>query len=311
MNLALSPYHKAGECSVLYVGTTDDISNDIDMSVIGKGCIAYDTTKKQFQVFMVDDTGTPVWVPLLLSHSELYNLIAPADDHTQYLNVDKVFQTLSVDLAVKEGVSIGTKQIHIEGGKLDTFVSKQSSSILLVFSHTAKTITRSDGGSFIDDGFVEGDIIKSNTPLNSSSFICILSRTNSVITLDYDSAITDESHIGILLTESRGYGRCESYGDVLGTAYQVDKDTLVSAEYDFLEGNTCLLIYSRKTDVDPFYVVGSHTALTLFSYTLHVGGCWAIIKAGEWFKVTSPSFNNGFRIVPSTAVVTIKRIPIL
>ena len=90
------PFHKAGKCSVLYVGTTTEINALTGMPA---GSIAWDTTLSVLKKY----SGT-AWEVCQYDHGGLAGLAD--DDHTQYLKLDKTGQTLSQNLAVSAGVTV-------------------------------------------------------------------------------------------------------------------------------------------------------------------------------------------------------------
>jgi len=104
------PFHKAGKCSVLYVGTTTEINAFTGMSA---GSIAWDATLKVLKRY----SGT-AWAILDIDHGQLSGLAD--DDHTQYLHLNKAAQTLSQNLIVASGKTVDGRDISVDGDAFDT-----------------------------------------------------------------------------------------------------------------------------------------------------------------------------------------------
>lgn len=115
------PLLKAGKASVLFYGTTAEINALTDVS---PGALAWDTTLHMFKRY----SGT-AWITLTLDHADLSGL--SADDHPQYLKLDKANQTLTQDLAVAAGKKIDGRDISVDGANLDTLMAKSDRPIML------------------------------------------------------------------------------------------------------------------------------------------------------------------------------------
>ncbi len=108
--LGYVPYHKAGLCSVVYVGTTLNIAA---LDAV-EGCVAYDTDEKALMVYHGDE-----WIEVSSQHSGLQNLtdyyedeeLVVVDDHPQYLHLRKEGQTLLQDITLAEGVKLDGRDI--------------------------------------------------------------------------------------------------------------------------------------------------------------------------------------------------------
>lgn len=122
--LGSPPYHKAGLCSVVYVGTTLNIAA---LDAV-EGCIAYDTDESSLMVYHEDE-----WIEVSSRHSGLQNLtdyyedeeLVVVDDHPQYLHLRKESQTLLQDITLAEGVKLDGRDITQDGllvGALPTWV---------------------------------------------------------------------------------------------------------------------------------------------------------------------------------------------
>lgn len=150
--------HKPGLCSVVFVGTTAEINA---LSIIKSGGIAYDTELEVLKGF----NGTE-WIPLARIHADLLNL--DADDHPQYLHLDKAGQTISQSFTTKG--SIGGVYIGAEGNKLDGLIYKSSGILDLIFQESDNTLIRASG-SFIDEGFSVGEVIYTTNTDNPGPFV--------------------------------------------------------------------------------------------------------------------------------------------
>ena len=118
------PYHKAGLCSVVYVGTTLNIAA---LDAV-EGCVAYDTDEKALMVYHGDE-----WIEVSSQHSGLQNLtdyyedeeLVVVDDHPQYLHLRKEGQTLLQDITLAEGVKLDGRDVVQDGlliGAMPTWV---------------------------------------------------------------------------------------------------------------------------------------------------------------------------------------------
>lgn len=110
----VKPFHIAGACSVMYKGTTAQIAA---LTGVSRGCIAYDTDLSKLKMYYEVD-GVPQWVVIATDHGALSGLTA--DDHPQYLHLDKASQTLMHDLLVEDNIKIDGRDINLDGSVIDT-----------------------------------------------------------------------------------------------------------------------------------------------------------------------------------------------
>jgi hypothetical protein len=103
------PFHKAGKCAVVYVGTTAQINALTGMT---EGSIAWDTTLKVIKIYT-----SSAWTVLDYDHGQLSG--RTDDDHTQYLMLTKAGQNLSEDLTVTAAKKIDGRDISVDGALLD------------------------------------------------------------------------------------------------------------------------------------------------------------------------------------------------
>jgi len=250
---AKSPYHIAGKCSVVYVGTTQQIADLMPLEGLGKGCIAFDITENVFKYF-----DGALWQEMKLAHGDTFSLTA--HDHTQYLRLDATSQTLNKNLTIAKNVLIDGKQINVEGGKLDTLVIKKTSLASLFFDASESTILLPDSAVM---PFVIGDVIKSTTPLNTAK-MPITSIAGGTITVS--ATLVEETATGILFVENR----------------RLDKYITPGGPFNIrnLAVQDCFII-ARSNDIVGIYT-GTYTSLSLRSAGC---ACWCPVKSGEYWKV--------------------------
>jgi hypothetical protein len=118
------PFHRAGKCSVVYVGTTASISGLTGMS---EGSLAWDTDLKVWEVYT-----SSAWAVRDFDHGALSG--KSDDDHPQYLKLNKAGQTLSENLAVAAGITIDGVDIsvHALGSALAQHVGAEGGLLSLV-----------------------------------------------------------------------------------------------------------------------------------------------------------------------------------
>ena len=150
--------HKPGLCSVVFVGTTAEISA---LAIIKSGGVAYDTKLEVLKGF----NGTE-WIPLARIHADLLNL--DVDDHPQYLHLDKADQVIEQPFTL-EG-SIGGVYVGAEGNKLDGLIYKSSGILDLIFQESDNRLIRASG-SFVDEGFSVGEVIYTTNEDNPGPFV--------------------------------------------------------------------------------------------------------------------------------------------
>jgi hypothetical protein len=107
------PLGKAGKASVIFYGTTADITA---LSGMSQGAWAWDTTLKVLKYY----TGS-VWIAVDIDHGSLSGLAD--DDHPQYYNLTKAGQTITESLLVTALKTIDGRDISVDGAKLDTLTT--------------------------------------------------------------------------------------------------------------------------------------------------------------------------------------------
>lgn len=252
------PYHRAGKCSVLYIGTTTEINN---LGTISKGSIAYDTLLQAVKAY----NGTS-WQILTPAHSELAGL--SADDHTQYLHLDKTSQTLEANLTVNDSALIGGHKLSAEGGRLNAFVLRNSPEKELTFT-TSKYIQRPDDGtSFEDEGFVVGDVILTTATLNPGPFT-IVDVTDTY--LEVIETVVDEVIDAIVYVEQRRFDKPIAEGYSTGVEYTANRD--------------CFIIVSNPSYGILIYTGPTSPPTLRAGYTSYV---YCPVRRGHLWKVTAP-----------------------
>jgi hypothetical protein len=252
-----SPYHKAGKCSVMYVGDTLAISQ-LDCRV--KGSISYDTDLEAIKVF--DGSS---WIVISDEHADLSGLLD--DDHTQYLHLNKAAQELKKSLYITPGKKIGGKYIAGDFGRVSGFVYRYSAEVSVEFDNTDHEIRRTTG-DFLADGFVAGDVIYTTSATNPGPFH-VIAVTASILTLDAADTLTDETVDIIILVFSRGF--------------HADETTL-NFNYTYQAVCDCI-IYVIPTAAGSGYS-GTATANLLISGAYSGYPYWFPVKRGHYWKVT-------------------------
>ena len=176
--------HKPGLCSVVFVGTTSQISA---LDIFKSGGIAYDIELEVLKGF----NGTE-WVPLNRIHADLANL--DADDHPQYLHLDKEGQTISKAFTI-EG-SIGGVYVGAEGTKLEGLIYRSSGILDLTFQESDNRLIRASG-SFIDEGFSVGEVIFTTNVDNPGPFV--IANIVSASIMDVVGTVVDATDETVVL----------------------------------------------------------------------------------------------------------------
>ena len=218
------PFHKAGLCTILFIGTTAEIAA---LASPTEGCVAYDTTLKGLKVYT-----SGVWTLLDASHSALEGL--NGDDHTQYFNLDKAGQVVTENLGLGAGVLINSVDITtLYSGLNDRFLVNTE---MVDLSFAGTEIRRHDGGSFITDGFALNDTIWSSNALNLGPFrITTLTATVLVV----QGTVTDHIASKAVLYKMReGFGAWDGTYAINTTYGPEPKDCFVSAVGVLINGGT-------------------------------------------------------------------------
>lgn len=211
-------YHKAGLCSILKIGTWVEI---LGLPNPKRGCIAYDKTNKMLKVF----NGTN-WVQMAPAHEDLTDL--DADDHPQYLSLDKASQTLTESLAVANDKEIDGIDIDVAGGKLNAFVEESTGSQLITFVAN----TEDDPGEILSDedafsGFSVGDLLYTSSATNPGPFEVKEVVSNKVITTD-DVVVDEEETEHVVFKLTGRFGLVQSFGSI-NTLYTAEQDCIILA----------------------------------------------------------------------------------
>lgn len=176
--------HKPGLCSVVFVGTTAQINA---LSIIKSGGIAYDIELEILKGY----NGTE-WIPLTRIHGDLVNL--GADDHPQYLHLDKADQVIKQPFTL-EG-SIGGVYVGAEGNKLEGLIYKSSGILDLTFQEDGNRLIRASG-SFIDEGFSVGEVIFTTNVDNPGPFV--IANIVSASIMDVVGTVVDATDETVVL----------------------------------------------------------------------------------------------------------------
>lgn len=270
------PFHKAGLCTILFIGTTAEIAA---LASPTEGCVAYDTTLKGLKVYT-----SGVWTLLGSSHSALEGLTE--DDHTQYFNLDKAGQIITKDLGLGAGVLINSVDITSIYSGLNSRFLVNTDMVDLSFAGTE--IRRHDGGSFITDGFALNDTIWSSNALNLGPFrITTLTATVLVV----QGTITDHIASKAVLYKMReGFG---AWGGTyaINTTYGPEaKDCFVSAVgmlildpyYESINNKTSGMLNVLVGTSSPPSTKRGTTAEQYFG---RYAGLVVPVKAGEYWRV--------------------------
>lgn len=188
-----TPYHKEGLCSVLFSGTTAEINT---LTGVPVGGVAYDTEVEVLKVY----NGTS-WIIQVVSHSQLSGLTA--DDHSEYLNLTKVSQEIEENIGIKTLGTLGGIDPSIDSARIDSLFIKTILALDLIFDAAGKEIRREDTGSFIDDGFIVGDVIHTYSTNNAGPFTIETVTDTIMIVVE---TVVDESSIDIsIYTLRKGF----------------------------------------------------------------------------------------------------------
>lgn len=268
------PFHKAGLCTILFIGTTAEIAA---LASPTEGCVAYDTTLKGLKVYT-----SGVWTLLGSSHSALEGLTE--DDHTQYFNLDKAGQIVTKDLGLGAGVLINSVDVtSLYAGLNSRFLVNTG---LVDISFAGTEIRRHDGGSFITDGFALNDTIWSSNALNLGPFrITTLTATVLVV----QGTITDHIASKAVLYKMReGFGAWDGTYAINTTYGPEAKDCFVSAVGVLSQSSS---LGSGKISAMLNILVETSSSPTLKRGTIaeqiHGGylGLVVPVKAGEYWRV--------------------------
>lgn len=104
------PLLKAGQAAVCYSGNAAQIAA---LANVANGALAWSTTANCFQ----RSNGT-AYANLSIDHGTLAGL--SDDDHTQYLKLDKVGQTISANISVAANITLDGRDVGADGTKVDT-----------------------------------------------------------------------------------------------------------------------------------------------------------------------------------------------
>ena len=259
------PFHKAGLCTILFIGTTAEIAA---LASPTEGCVAYDTTLKGLKVYT-----SGVWTLLDASHSALEGL--SEDDHTQYFNLDKAGQVVTENLGLGAGVLINSVDITtLYSGLNDRFLVNTD---MVDISFAGTEIRRHDGGSFITDGFALNDTIWSSNALNLGPFrITTLTATVLVV----QGTIIDHSvNKAILYKLREGFGSWSGTYSLSTTYGPAEKDCFVSIVG--LAPNPVIYANSRSLNIKA-------SATEDFELEDVRASVYANLVANEWIGVVAP-----------------------
>jgi len=191
-----SPFHKAGLCPVVLLGTETEIDNFEDMTA---GCLAFDTDKEVYKIYV-----GAAWVAVASgSHSDLEGLSDEEeeywiDDHPQYLNLYKPNQTLEESLDVDTGITIDGVDIGTLYASLDSLID---TIVTGVYSFSGAVI---EGSGAALTSFAVGDVIWTTSPLNPGPFV-VKSRTSTTLTLKDGTSLSSQTSIACALFTTRGH----------------------------------------------------------------------------------------------------------
>jgi len=159
-------------------------------------------------------------------HSDLADL--DADDHPQYLSLNKASQTLTESLAVSNAKEIDGIDIDVAGGKLNAFVEESTGSQLVTFVAN----TEDDPGEIISDedafgDFSVGDLLYTTSTTNPGPFEVKEVVSDKVITTD--DAVLDEAEAECVVFKLTGrFGSVQVFGSI-NTSYTAEQDCLILA----------------------------------------------------------------------------------
>ena len=246
--------HKPGLCSVVFVGTTAQINA---LSIIKSGGIAYDI---EFEI-LKGYNGTE-WIPLTRIHGDLVDL--DADDHPQYLHLDKADQVIKQPFTL-EG-SIGGVYVGAEGNKLDGFIYKSSGILDLTFQESDNKLIRASG-SFIDEGFSVGEVIYTTNADNPGPFVISAIVSSSIIEV-IGTVVNSEDSSVVIFVMKKG---CSQLISLSGGVQQGPEIT------------DCIII--AVGDTNGYMYSGSSSADTLrAAFSINGSGIMPV-RRGEYWKV--------------------------
>jgi len=289
------PFHKAGLCTVLFIGTTAEIAA---LSSPTEGCVAYDTELKGLKVYT-----SGVWTLLDASHSALEGL--SEDDHTQYFNLDKAGQIITKDLGLGAGVLINGVDVTTLYSGLNSRFLVNTDMVDLSFAGTE--IRRHDGGSFIADGFALNDTIWSSNALNLGPFR-ITTLTDTVLVVQ-GTIIDHIASKAVLYKIREGFGEWEGSYSLSTTYGPEEKDCFISCIC--IAPKLEVFSYSRgvslRVSATPSFAPAASRATVFANVNAAVWiGVVGPVKAGEYWRC-SPTDSSGIGTLTS---VSIKRMVI-
>jgi hypothetical protein len=241
------PFHKAGLCAVVFVGTTAEIAA---LTGMVEGAMAFDTELRKFKRYT-----SAVWEDIVTTHDGYSGLLD--DDHPQYLHLDKAGQTLQEDLALDTGILLDGIDVTASSDTMDDLIYVTSGVINLSFVITegsAKEIRRGDSGDFETDGFVVGDCIYTSSGENPGPFT-IASISATVITVN-ETIISESSVYAAVFIIREGFQDWVSTGYSYGTNYLAAVDCFI-----------CGAFYPGYFDDDSAGKIGTRKTINLYGYT--------------------------------------------
>ena len=285
------PFHKAGLCTVLFIGTTAEIAA---LASPTEGCVAYDTELKGLKVYT-----SGVWTLLDSSHSALEGL--SEDDHTQYFNLDKAGQIITKDLGLGAGVLINGVDVTTLYSGLNSRFLVNTDMVDLSFAGTE--IRRHDGGSFIADGFALNDTIWSSNALNPGPFR-ITTLTASVLVVQ-GTIIDHIASKAVLYKMREGFGEWEGSYSLNTTYGPEEKDCFIS----------CICI-ARKSGFEGYGISISRgvslmvSATSSFAAAASRATVFANVGADVWIGVVGPVKAGEYWRCSPTAITTLTAVSI-
>lgn len=303
------PFHKAGLCTILFIGTTAEIAA---LASPTEGCVAYDTTLKGLKVYT-----SGVWTLLDSSHSALGGLTE--DDHTQYFNLDKAGQVITENLGLGAGVLINGVDVTTLYSSLNSRFLVNTDMVDLSFAGTE--IRRHDGGSFITDGFALNDTIWSSNALNLGPFR-ITTLTDTVLVVQ-GTIIDHIASKAVLYKMREGFGAWDGTYAINTTYGPEAKDCFVSAvgyvtlnylSYNGItyNGNLSGMLGVKVNSTSPPTTKRGTTAEQIHGRYL---GLVVPVKAGEYWSVYTesksvPVYRPPATVTASVTVTNIKKMDI-
>lgn len=263
-----SPFHKRGQCSVVYYGTKTDIFN---LSNPPNGSIGYATDEKRFYVH--DGTN---WRHCQINHDDLLNLTS-GDPHPQYLKLDKTSQTLQQDLFVASGKTIDGRDISADGATLDNLTTKVNG-IWFEWATFYRTATQS-------------------IPANSATAVqwTNINRSSSWININgtYPTRITIPSGITLVRLSANLRLNSPSSGSVERSDILIRKngsDFTGMASANWYDGSTSS-VPARLNVITPWLQVSTNDYFELFVY--HTASVSRNVDPAEtWFAIETINLPN-------------------